>query len=283
MILYYAIGSGLGHLTRAQACVHTLALRDVRVLTNSLLSRQVFPPRDRILVPESVQTAEAFPDWIRHLMETVPVEAVYMDAFPAGMQGEMLFPPGIPLYYIARRLRWQQYAALLDKTEIHFDCTYETEGLEADHQYWIQAHSHTCQPLTLHYPDPGVTPAMQAWLHSTCAPRWLVVHSGPEAEVETLVSIAQEQAMRFDPAPAILVCTPGVPLTDDPVQVEDWYPAWPLFPYVDRIFTACGYNVMQQTLPWRDKHYWVPFERPLDDQFARSRAHKVLSPGLHMV
>ena len=48
------------------------------------------------------------------------------------------------------------------------------------------------------------------------------------------------------------------------------YPASTLFESAERIFTACGFNAMKQTELFREKHFFIPFERRYDDQFKRA-------------
>jgi hypothetical protein len=36
------------------------------------------------------------------------------------------------------------------------------------------------------------------------------------------------------------------------------------------IITGCGFNAMRQTLPYRERHRFIPFPRRYDDQFLRA-------------
>jgi hypothetical protein len=102
---------------------------------------------------------------------------------------------------------------------------------------------------------------------------WLVVHSGPEHEVADLVAYADEQR-RLERSPAQLkVVSPAAPPELPPdAEAVDVYPATALYPRAERIFTACGWNAMRETEPFRDRHRFVPYPRPLDDQHARATA-----------
>lgn len=51
---------------------------------------------------------------------------------------------------------------------------------------------------------------------------------------------------------------------------KDIYPASMLFESAERIFTACGFNVMKQTEHFRERHFFISFERRYDDQFKRA-------------
>jgi hypothetical protein len=57
-------------------------------------------------------------------------------------------------------------------------------------------------------------------------------------------------------------------------QWRDVYPVAPHLPHAERIVTAAGFNLMQETAHLRDRHAFVPFERALDDQFTRSGAER---------
>lgn len=86
-------------------------------------------------------------------------------------------------------------------------------------------------------------------------PHWLVVHSGPEHDVEHLIARAHR-------APKLVVVSP---------RHRDVYPVAPHLPHAERIVSAAGFNVMQEAAPWRERHTFVPFPRALDDQFARAQ------------
>jgi len=45
-------------------------------------------------------------------------------------------------------------------------------------------------------------------------------------------------------------------------------------PIADRIITACGFNSMRQTAPYRHKHHFLPFLRRLDDQYLPAARHR---------
>jgi hypothetical protein len=45
------------------------------------------------------------------------------------------------------------------------------------------------------------------------------------------------------------------------------FPAAGYFQQATRVITACGFNVMRQSVGAIARHHFMPFERPLDDQF----------------
>ena len=109
-------------------------------------------------------------------------------------------------------------------------------------------------------------------------PTWLVVHSGPAAEVRSLIEFAFREAKNA--SPRFVVVSPRA--LDLPAGVERIsHPrAWELFPHADRIVTACGFNSMLEAAPWRSKHLFLPLERRFDDQNLRAaRALRAGSDG----
>jgi hypothetical protein len=105
----------------------------------------------------------------------------------------------------------------------------------------------------------------------------VIVHSGPEHEVQELVEYTQE-LLAFERSDArVLVATQcDVELPHGFERVGD-DPASGLFDGAARIVSAAGFNVMLETMPYRHKHHVVPFPRTFDDQFLRAARRKRLS------
>jgi hypothetical protein len=100
----------------------------------------------------------------------------------------------------------------------------------------------------------------------------LIVHSGSEEEVRDLISYAEEmrhyegtqaRLMVAAPTQAVLALSPAV-------ETLGFFPASVLFPLADRVVSGCGFNVMRQMAPFRQKHYYLPFARRFDDQYWRA-------------
>jgi len=47
------------------------------------------------------------------------------------------------------------------------------------------------------------------------------------------------------------------------------------FARAERVITACGFNVMRQSVNARVRHHFMPFPRPLDDQFTRAARRRI--------
>jgi hypothetical protein len=85
LIVYYAMGGGLGHLTRARAFLHTLGYDDA-VIVAAAHDRRV--TGDVPVVP------------------SIPSGDLILDTFPAGLFGEIA---GGVVDYVARYVRWDRY------------------------------------------------------------------------------------------------------------------------------------------------------------------------------
>lgn len=281
MILYYAMGGGLGHLTRARAVLHTLGIeRDVVILTASHFAsdkrvignlRVIYPPLSL------ARDLAAFRLWFQHQLDHLEPEEIYLDTFPAGILGELCdFPPleGIPIHYLARLLKWDEYSKLLQGDPPCFASTYLLEPLAEEHQAFIQQRSAQYSSLTLFDPPCELDQREQEITREFCCedrPLWLVVHSGSNEEISELVTYAEEmRCIEEIDAHIILIAPEATYELLANVRHIDLYPASSLFSIADRIISACGYNVMRQLASYRERHQFMPFVRRFDDQFTRA-------------
>ncbi|TDD79543.1 hypothetical protein E1293_22995 [Actinomadura darangshiensis] len=249
MIVCYAAGDGLGHLTRLRAVLHTLRLEG----------------------PVTVVTGSPFADDPRvtggwHVVETADLAALrpdelIVDAFPAGLKGELARMPGVRTTHLARLLRWDAYRPLLPSDPPRFDRTFVLEELDEAHHAYLQTVSDEVLPLAL--TDP---PAEPVDVHG-----WLIVHSGPAPETLELVAYARDMASAERIRPPMTLVSPQRPDGLPPgIAHLDVYPAYRPGPNVDRIVTAAGFNAVRQYAPWRERHRMMPFPRSLDDQYRRA-------------
>jgi predicted glycosyltransferase len=240
VILYYALGGGLGHLTRARKVVDALGLDDVVLLTASRFARDprvtgglpVFP------IPRRLgHDREAFRAWLQPVLREA--DELIVDSFPAGILGELSGMALPPARHVARRLRWNAYEQRLDGPLPDYDAIYALEPIAHD--------LGPLEPLELAREPPGEALAGE--------PHWLVVHSGPPHETDELIR-------RAAGAPRLVVVSP---------LHEDIYPVAPHLGHAERIITGGGFNAVHEAMPWRERHTIVPFPRALDDQFARAQ------------
>lgn len=271
MLLYYAMGGGLGHLTRARAFLHTLGLDGEAALFTS--SRWADDPRvtGGLPVVHVPADLDGNREGLRALLErTIPdlgATRLVLDAFPAGLLGELADwtpPSDLALWHAARLLRWERYAADASPRLPRFEKTFVLEELHDDHRHAVEEASVEIRPLDLvDPPSPPPEPVE--------APYALVVHSGPDAETNDLVACARE-LLRADGSEARLVVASGDRPRDLPPDVtwRDAFPAAALYAAAERIVAAAGFNVARQTEPFRAKRFLVPYPRRFDDQFARA-------------
>ena len=253
MILCYASGDGLGHLTRLRSALHTLRLDGpVTVVTGSPFAADARVSGGWRVVRSAADAAGAAPD------------EVIVDAFPAGLRGELArsrLPSGARVTHLARLLRWDAYAPMLPADPPRFDRTFVLEPLASGHEAYLRGVSNEIVPLTL--VDPPSEPVD--------VEGWLIVHSGPRPETLELVAYARDLASVEGVRPPMTLVSPQRPDGLPPeVAYLEVYPAWRPGPNVERIVTAAGFNAVRQFAPWRAIHRMLPFPRSLDDQFTRA-------------
>lgn len=279
MIVCYANGDGLGHLTRLRAALHTLGQTGpVTVLSGSPFAADL-----RVVGDWAVRWAPAGLDragltrWVGSVLAELAPEEFVVDAFPCGLKGELtgaVVPVRTRVTHLARLLRWAVYRELIPADPPHLDRTFVLEPLAPAHEAYLRSVSDAVFPIDL--AEPPASPPAAEVLRG-----WLVVHSGPDSELLDLVAYAREMAMLEGVRPSLTLVSPRRPLglAEDIVHL-DVYPAWPLFPSAERIVTAAGFNAVRQLGPWRDKHRMLPFPRRWDDQFTRAARARRVTPAL---
>ncbi len=271
MLLYYAMGGGLGHLTRARAFLHTTGLDGEAALFTS--SRFADDPRVTgglrvVRVPGDLDgDRDGLRAFLERRISDLGVRRLVVDALPAGILGELAEfrpPTGLELWHVARLLRWERYAADASARLPRFDVTYELEELHEDHGHALEASS--CEVRRLELVDPPTTGP-----EPIEPPYVLVVHSGPDEETSDLVACARELPRTGNGQARIVLASPARP-GDLPPEVTwlDAFPATGLFARAERIVTAAGFNAVRQSAPFRAKRFLVPYPRRFDDQFTRA-------------
>ncbi len=288
-MIYYAIGGGLGHLTRAQAVIHTLNInpKNIHILTALPNAQQLCPNHSIIQVPSTLaQQPKKYQQWLQNLITTHNIQQIYLDTFPFGILGEwlpFLSNPDLQFHYIARHLQFNKYRQgmpCLLSTPLSFKPSFPqsfnpsirtllTEPLTPSHQQWINQNSQSIQALHLQYP-PIPTPTLPFsinWQNT-----WLIVHSQPQEEILALLQYAQQKAKRQQQSPDILViCNTPLPALPSSIKTAHIYPTYPLFKKSAQIFIAGGFNSIHQTQAFAHKRHIIPFPRRYDDQFWRTK------------
>lgn len=287
MILYYAMGGGLGHLVRARAVLHSLGLEgDAAILTASPFARdrRVVGEVPVHIAPSRPHEIGPFKSWVAQTLRRLAPDEIFIDTFPGGLVGELVDMAeiaGARLTYVARLLRSAAYFDLYrDALAMRFAGAYLVEPLSADHEAGLRRMIEgEIRALDLRDPALASAGALPALPESF----WLVVHSGPGNEVAELLAYARDLQRMENRTDPIVVVSPGAAIDLDLLDLGgalhvDVYPATRLFARAARIVSGCGFNIMRQTLPHRDRHSYLPLPRRFDDQFARA-ARRRLSPA----
>src|SRR5437764_2652107 len=273
MILYYALGGGLGHLTRAHRVLSALGLTDrAALLTSSSFARdgRVVGELPVIEVPTGLgRDRAAFRRWLLDTLRALAPEELIVDAFPGGILGELCELELPPARYVARRLRWPAYRRRLPGALPRYELAHVLEPLESAHALALEVCASRVEALELVSPTSG-EPLLDH-------PHTLVVHSGPDGEVGAL----SEYATELEPSCPLIVIAPRRP-TWLPARAvwQDVYPAAPHMPFAELVVTAAGFNAVHDLAAVSERQRVVPFPRPLDDQFARARYAMTSEPKL---
>ena len=270
MVLYYALGGGLGHITRARRvlaalrCEHRAALLTASPFASD---RRITGGLPVIAVPPRLGRDRAgFRRWLADALSGCRPDELIVDSFPGGILGELCGMALPPARHVARRLRWPVYARRLDGALPRFELTHALEPLAEPHARRLGECSRRVQALEL-------APEPMRGAPLVDMPHWLVVHSGPDREVLALAQRAASLRAASGEATVIVVISPRRPSSlPGGSEWRDVYPVRPHLAHASRLVTAAGFNTMHETATLRDRHEFVPFPRPLDDQFARAAA-----------
>ena len=269
MIAVYAMGGGLGHIARARRVVKALgfAPSQAAILTASKLAPASDPGIVR--VPRWLAGSRAaFGAWLKGTLRALAPSAVVVDAFPLGILGELAdynVLPEVPVYHVARLLKWDAYRGTFAGTPRRFEASYAVEPLTPAHEAFLAINSKVLLPFKLNSEN------KKSQENPFEKPTWLIVHSGPETEVHALLDFASKRANEERVAPQFVIVSPRALALPAGVARVAHPRAWELFPHADRIVTACGFNSMLEVAPCRARHLFLPLERRFDDQFLRAR------------
>jgi hypothetical protein len=282
MILYYALGGGLGHITRALAVLHTLRIREKVLIVSSMdaSALEFLPGKIQIVTPPATthRDTRKLTAYIQQLIDEHRPSELIVDSFPLGIQGELknVLYTGIRTY-LARLLVWDRYSKVTGNQFFIFNQTFVLEPLHEDHRYVVDRISETLSSLKLtdpphHKPLPSIEGLEQ---------HWLVLHSGPDDEVDDLITYAKHIRDIEQKQNPLLLVTPSAinKWTHQPVKHIRYYPAQTLMPHVEKIITACGFNTMRQATVYRNKHHFFPFARRFDDQYFRAALYRNSAVG----
>jgi len=286
VILYYAVGGGLGHLARASAFLFTQKMKsnEVILLTASPYTHFEALPKGLTIIQISSKLATQASDYqqfLEDILQKHQITDIYLDAFPVGIVGEwksFFKNKALRFYYLVRLLDWGNYEGLLTDTKVYFEKSFYFESLLPIQEDFIRNHSKEIKQIKLSYPEISLNlDAIQliSSLKKEGKKLWLVIHSEPVSELQELLEYAQASAKIEKESPVFLIISQvRLSFHLEDIHYIEVFPSCFLLEKMDRIVTACGFNLMQQTLPFYQKHLYLPFPRRYDLQFERARQRR---------
>jgi hypothetical protein len=305
VIAVYAIGGGAGHVTPARRVIDALGIRNNAFIVATPCDPRAAGGIPLVEVPRSLEgDVAAHHAWL----EGIECERLIVDVFPAGIQGELSRFDRVPLDFVGRLLRLDEYRRATNDAEwpqfetayiveeeapevrakrvtrleltpqrVNTDCVAVSseavrgaKGPLANRQFCARRPFAPQSPSLLR-----VTPSfasLDATTPASAQPR------SPARESFWLIvhsgpSDEVEELIAYTrelTTAHVLVATPcDIPMPDGFERV-DAFPVSHFYADAERIVSAAGFNVMLETEPWRDKHIVLPFPRRFDDQFARA-------------
>ena len=272
MILFYAFGGGLGHVSRSMAIADQLGFENYKILTAGGLAETVVPEDKLILIDQSLKDNIAeLKSNLKNILESNTVNEIFIDSFPLGILGELrefIWPEACKKTYIARLIKWREYLAERSNIVPVFDRVIQIESLSNDHQAFLQ------ENYKVEHLEIKKEAISQCKL--TDAEHAVICHTGSDEELLELCSFAQE-IISFKKLKTLklFLISPHQPKgMPDQITWCSTSMARKYFGYAKFIFSACGFNMMNECEIYREKHYFLPFKRKFDDQFFRAAQYR---------
>ena len=272
--LYYCFGGGLGHFTRFIAWCHTTDEKPL-LLTNcpAATDSRLLPAGVECLMPEkSVINRNGLREWLKKtVLEQRPARLI-IDAFPGGIFGELCDLPeldSIECVYLARILQLEKYLQRTGQLKLpQPGSILELEELKPEHQSFNRQLCSKISKIELIDPPARVAEQIARQLPAEFS---LILHSGPDNEVEELCRYAVETSeIRGSETPFVVVSSGARPASCPSTALHfNLWPADWLIKRATAVFSGAGFNIIRQMKGSEKPHCVMPFNRALDDQFFR--------------
>jgi hypothetical protein len=265
MILYYALGGGLGHIARSLVLIDQAPeeLRgQIRLLVSSRSAEAARPvcPCPLDIVPlDAMVNGRTYASFLDSYINKHRFSCIIVDTFPFGLLGELaMTAANIPRFMIGRYLRWDSYKQRIEKLSAAvwpiFSVMIETQSEE--YLTVIRHHGQVVQ-----YNSPLSLARAENISLSEKVPAWCVVHSGEEEELNALLKFARQLMLHSGAAGEPEIITPDQ-------QV------FPLEQKLDRfsdVVSGAGYASCAASVVLKDtvRYHLHPFPRRYDDQESR--------------
>lgn len=258
MILYYAVGGGLGHISRSLAILNRspwLAKR-TRLMTSSAIAGIAVnhspSPVDHV-ADETVTSKRRYSEFLSDYLNRHRIRLLIVDTFPSGIVGEWGWVnSSIPMILVARHVKWKEYEKRIGGACVPPAHMLGVEPLDEEQERALE----NCGDV-LRMDSPI---ALEQHSGAVRNPNILVVHSGPAEELGKLKTIAMGRAGGAD---SIDIVSPE----------RGIYPVESFIRDYSTIVSGAGYNMcaLASQAPKGVTHILYPFERRFDDQFLRVR------------
>ena len=270
MIGFYVQGGGLGHLSRIHKLIQYLELAPEKVLiiSPSIFTKH-FPQYCFVSISWNLSNEELSAK-VKEFISSNKLSKLYIDAFPVGIKGELLpifkNHPSLDFHYISRILKWEKYQALLpEKCLVNFKETYLLEAVYPTHKVWVNKVSDKVTNVDLSIINSKIK-------HERLFkdPYVLLVHSGGKQDVLSLY----KRVLSMVPKDTLIAIFTQVAISIPYSRVKIYknvYPVANYFNEAERIYTAGGFNLIQELKEYRNKHTAFAIDRHFDDQFFRIR------------
>jgi len=270
MILYYALGGGLGHIARSFALIahapKALQAR-IRLLVSSKSAHVARPhsPRPVDHVPQwAMADLGRYFQFLTDHFKEYGFSCIVIDTFPFGLMGELKnMAPELPRVLVGRYLRWDAYVDRCGGTD---DGLWPQVAvmIEQQEDKYLEQLKHNCRVIEARWPVSLAGPTDGA--ASAGRPACCIVHSGPPSETGRLMSVAREIMAEREMAGVPEVFTPEkglFPLERHLLRFSD-------------IVTGAGYAscAAAAVLNGQVRYHLHPFPRRFDDQDLRLRRFK---------
>lgn len=285
-VFYYALGGGMGHLMRAHAMARAFSRIDSRPFVTFTNARFAVPEVPIRLQLEGRPEAEGLGALARELLTALKPSVLVVDAFPAGILGELtplLSEVACPKVAMLRRLQ----PAWIEKWEL-------PRLLASTYQ-----HVALIEPGARFNGYPPGVPTLEtapvlarnaSELLSPDAARAALEHAGETPLVIAAITgepLGDYGILRAAETHLRAVCGDKASLRLATPMRPAGHEARSLFPVplmealtgVDLVIGACGYNLAHETAALGVPAIFLPQRRTYDDQLGRAEGRQVARSG----
>lgn len=275
MYLYYLLGNASGDIMRAYACLKALNIdeNDAIILCNNIHILPQLQNIKRINVPEQfMYSANKLRQFQEDLILHYKITNILLDSYPYGMLGEWqtINPKTPPLHYVARIIKWENYATKILEPQAQLINTYILEYLPDEQINFILQKSKYIKFIKLNYFDLPIN--YQNINIPSDKNVWIIINTGDAKELEMLFYYAQQAAAEEGTNPTWYIVS-QVPINN--LEYNTTILHYPLsFNTLDsanKIITNAGFNHSYLPHKLAHKHIIIPFYRDEDDEFLRIR------------